>query len=223
MRLDERALLRPAAESRVIHGAVRTVVASGVRIYREILASMLDADGRARVVARAGDWGACVDAASELAPDAILLDLALAPRLDDVRSLAPATVVALAVDGADEVLACGEAGACGYVTVDDTVAQAVERILAAVRGEVDAAPDVAARLLARVGELHAALPPRVDGLTRREREIAELLGAGLSNKEIAARLHIEVATVKNHVHNIIGKSGAGDRRDAAERIRSAQA
>jgi DNA-binding NarL/FixJ family response regulator len=203
-------------------GTVRLVVASGVRIYRDSLAELLGADKRLDVVARASDWPACVDVLATHAPDVVLLDLRLAPRAADLRSLAPVKVVALAVDGIDGVVHCGEAGAAGYVTIDDSVAEAVERILWAQRGEVDAAPDVAARLLARLGELHAALPPRADRLTRREREIADLVGAGLSNKEIGARLHIEVATVKNHVHSIIGKSGAGDRRAAADRLRRPQ-
>jgi two-component system nitrate/nitrite response regulator NarL len=226
MKPDVRVQHSPAALDRGAAGAVRTVVASGIRIYRESLADLLQDDPRLEIVARAADWANCVACIPAFAPDAVLLDLRLAPRLGAVRQLAASSpqvkVIALAVDGVDGVIECGEAGAAGYVTVEDSVADAVERILSALRGEVVAAPDVAARLLARVGELHEALPPRVDGLTRREREIAELLRAELSNKEIAARLHIEVATVKNHVHSILGKCGAGDRRDAAARIRNSQ-
>lgn len=209
----------PLTGGRASIDPVRLAVASGVRIYRDSLAELLGADGRLDVVARASRWETCIDAVVTHAPDVMLLDLRLAPRGADLRLLAPVKVVALAVEGAEGVVRCGEVGAAGYVTVDDSIARAAERILSAHRGEVDATPDVAARLLARLGELHAALPPRVETLTRREREIAELVGAGLSNKEIAARLQIEVATVKNHVHNIIAKSGAGDRRGAAERVR----
>jgi DNA-binding NarL/FixJ family response regulator len=218
-RVDAPSAYPLATEERVIVHPVRLAVASGVRIYRDSLAELLGADVRLDVVARAPGWDACIDAVATHAPDVVLLDLRLAPRGVDLRSLAPVKVVALAVDGAEGVVQCGEAGAAGYVTVDDSIARAVERILSAHRGEVDATPDVAARLLARLGELHAALPPRVQTLTRREREIADLVGAELSNKEIASRLHIEVATVKNHVHNIIAKSGAGDRRGAADRVR----
>jgi DNA-binding NarL/FixJ family response regulator len=69
-------------------------------------------------------------------------------------------------------------------------------------------PRAAATLLRRVGALAAdrpsATPPRGE-LTAREREIVELVALGLSNKAIAARLHVELATVKNHVHNILDK------------------
>jgi two-component system nitrate/nitrite response regulator NarL len=219
-RVDAPSADRRATEERLTLRPVRLVLASGVRIYRDSLAELLGADVRLDVVARASGWDTCLDALATHAPEVVLLDLRLAPRGIDLRSLRPVKVVALAVDGAEGVIECGEAGAAGYVTVDDSIARAVERILSAHRGEVDATPNVAARLLARLGELHAALPPRVASLTRRECEIAGLVGAGLSNKEIASRLHIEVATVKNHVHNIIAKSGACDRRGAAERVRA---
>jgi DNA-binding NarL/FixJ family response regulator len=69
-------------------------------------------------------------------------------------------------------------------------------------------PRAAAALLRRVGALAADRPavssPRGE-LTAREREIVELIALGLSNKAIAARLHVEIATVKNHVHNILDK------------------
>jgi len=217
-RVDTPSAHRRVTEERLTLRPVRLVVASGVRIYRDSLAELLGADERLDVVARVSGWDRCLDALATFAPDVVLLDLRLAPRGLDLRSLGPVKVVALAVDGAEGVVECGEVGAAGYVTVDDSVARAVERILSAHRGEVDAAPDVAARLLARLSELHTSLP-RVQTLTRREREIADLVGAGLSNKEIASRLHIEVATVKNHVHSVIVKSGADDRRSAAERLR----
>jgi len=217
-RVDAPSVERRATEVRLTVRPVRLVVASGVRIYRDSLAELLGADVRLDVVARASGWNTCLDALASHAPDVVVLDLRLTPGGVDLRSLAPAKVVALAVEGVEGVVQCGEAGAAGYITVDDSVARAVERILSAQRGEVDATPDVAARLLARLSELHTALP-RVQTLTRREREIADLVGAGLSNKEIAARLHIEVATVKNHVHNVIAKSGACERHGAAELLR----
>ena len=58
-----------------------------------------------------------------------------------------------------------------------------------------------------------------DDLTRREREVLELIDAGLSNKEIAVRLHIEVSTVKNHVHNLLEKAQATSRTQAAAQLR----
>jgi DNA-binding NarL/FixJ family response regulator len=58
-------------------------------------------------------------------------------------------------------------------------------------------------------------------LTRREREVIELIDAGLSNKQIAQRLSIELATVKNHVHNILGKLDVGRRSEAAATVRTA--
>jgi len=78
-------------------------------------------------------------------------------------------------------------------------------------------PRLAAMLLGRVATLaqERRVPSALDELTAREREVVELLGEGLSNKEIASGLQIEVATVKNHVHNILDKLHVTRRAEAA--------
>jgi len=92
-----------------------------------------------------------------------------------------------------------------------------------VRGEAVCSPRVAGALLRRIAAL--ATDGRSDRvpahLTKREREIMGLIDEGLSNKEIAKRLRIEVATVKNHVHNILEKLQVHRRGEAAARVRAA--
>jgi two-component system nitrate/nitrite response regulator NarL len=115
-----------------------------------------------------------------------------------------------------------EAGAAGYVSKDDSVPDLVENIRAVHSGRALIAPSIAALLIARVAEL-AKLPSNSDAgaeswedLTSREKEVFDLIGEGLSNREIANRLVIQLGTVKNHVHNVLRKLDVRDRQEVAE-------
>jgi DNA-binding NarL/FixJ family response regulator len=132
-------------------------------------------------------------------------------------------VVAFAVAGTpDAVVEWAEAGAAAFVGREATVDEMFETIVAATRGELLCSPRAAAALLARVSALsdRRDRAARLDSLTVREQEVARLLVEGLSNKQIAARLTIELATVKNHVHSILDKLGVAGRRDAASVARA---
>ncbi|MBI5105358.1 MAG: response regulator transcription factor [Solirubrobacterales bacterium] len=122
----------------------------------------------------------------------------------------------------DEVVACAEAGAAALVTAAQPLDELVRALEGAVRGEAACTPVVGAALLRRLTELAARTsdPAAAAGLTAREREVLGLIDEGLSNKQIAARLCIECATVKNHVHNILEKLHVHRRGEAAARIRA---
>jgi len=92
-----------------------------------------------------------------------------------------------------------------FVGCSSNVDELVKAVLAALRGELACSPAVAALMCERLASLSASGPRQVSGLTRREREVAALIGQGLSNKEIASDLRIGPATVKNHVHSILEK------------------
>jgi two-component system nitrate/nitrite response regulator NarL len=157
-----------------------------------------------------------------LAPDVVLVDTTVDGMLDLVRALTtaspPARVVALALpERSSEVVACAEAGALGYVTEDASIADLVATVEGVVRGEMRCSPRITATLLRRIAVLAAdartAAP--VTNLTSRELEVLALLGEGLSNKQIAQRLCIELATAKNHVHRILEKLRVGRRGEAS--------
>jgi DNA-binding NarL/FixJ family response regulator len=114
--------------------------------------------------------------------------------------------VALAEREAD-VIACAEAGICAYVPQSGTVEDLVEAMTRSLNGELICPPRIAALLFDRVASLSTIRLPGEDekALTTREREIAGLIARGLQNKEIARRLCLGNATVKNHVHNILQK------------------
>jgi two-component system, NarL family, nitrate/nitrite response regulator NarL len=207
---------------------IQVVVLSDIRLYREGLAEILDKRGPV-VVGTAGDRESGVALVSERRPDIVLVDMAMTHAAAAVRALLDAAphvpVVALGVsETEDDVIACAEAGVSGYVTRDESVGDLVAALESVSRGEMICSPGIAAALLRRV----TALARREDSaprtrLTRRELEIVELIDRGLSNKEIARRLSIELATVKNHVHNILEKLQVRRRTEAAARVRGREA
>jgi DNA-binding NarL/FixJ family response regulator len=116
-----------------------------------------------------------------------------------------------------------EAGAAGYVHRQDSVDRLLANIRAAYNDEAIVSPGIAAAIMARLAQLASsamAAPLRQEladtsELTRREREVLNLIKQNYSNREIANYLTIEVGTVKNHVHNILDKLSVNSRRDAA--------
>ncbi len=189
--------------------APRVYVASHVRLYREALVGGLILHGGLRVSGQ-GTWAEALEQLAALRPEVLLLDLTASGSLAVPRHaqlICPTLrVVAFAVAEVDtDVMACAEAGICGYVTQDGSVADVVDTVLRAVAGELVCPPRIAALLFRRVASL--ALGDRVADmpLTAREEEIAALLAYGLSNKHIARRLRLSESTVKNHVHNILQK------------------
>jgi two-component system, NarL family, nitrate/nitrite response regulator NarL len=205
----------------------RVCVAARVRMYRQGITEHLRRRSHCEVVAAAHDWETCLKVARETRPHVVVLDLALPADLDDLGELFEAApgvkVLGLAVESVDDALACAEAGIAGYVTCNDSLADLVARIEDVRRGEMPCTPEVSGRLFERIADLRrgARAGEGTNRLTPREREIVGLVEAGMSNKEIAAALRIELATVKNHVHNILEKLGARRRGEVGLHVHGA--
>jgi two-component system, NarL family, nitrate/nitrite response regulator NarL len=139
-------------------------------------------------------------------PHIVLVDAGrdeTAALVSDLAQTVPdARVVAVAMPESDQQLfACAEAGLAGLVPWDATLEEVVATLRAVAQGELPCSPRIAAALLRRIAALAAgnrAGEATAAALTRRELEIARLIDEGLSNKEIALNLCIEVPTVKNH-------------------------
>jgi two-component system nitrate/nitrite response regulator NarL len=119
------------------------------------------------------------------------------------------------------VLGCAEAGVAGYVPREASLEDLVETIGCASRGELRCSPQLGVTLLRQLALRAAGVDDAASRapLTSREVEIVRLIEHGLSNKEIATRLGIQVATVKNHVHNLLEKLRIHRRAEAADRLR----
>jgi two-component system nitrate/nitrite response regulator NarL len=207
---------------------IRVFIVCATRLYREGLTQILAAQSDIAVVGTAADSEQAVPGLRELGPDVVLLDAALpggAAELLTLREEDPeAKVVALTLPDAEEdVIQFAEAGVSGYVTRDSSVDDLVATIRSVDRGELICSPRMAAALLRRLSAVateHSQSTPR---LTLREREIVQLIDAGLANKEIAGRLHIQVSTVKNHVHNILEKVGVHRRAEIVRQLKGSPA
>lgn len=192
-------------------------IISEVRLYREGLETLLRGDSRLDVIGTAANVPDALAYLPELEPppDAVLLDVPAPVGLrapGQLEAVAPAArVVALNVAG-DDVIAWAETGVRGLLDGGVDVDEVAQAVATTADGGTVCSPKLAAVLLQRVARPSSSL-------TAREREIAALIEQGLSNKEIAERLQIGLATVKNHVHNILTKLNATRRGQAAAMLR----
>jgi DNA-binding NarL/FixJ family response regulator len=205
---------------------VRVFVATHVCLYREALTDVLARERALEIVGACGERAEILARVAEVKPDVVLLDPAAAESLDLIRELsapvATVKIVALAAsEDEHDVVAYAEAGVSGFVAREDSVADLVATILRAAKGELICTPEMAGALLRRVTLLAAERPADslAEPLTPRELEVALLVDQGLSNKQIAVRLQLEVPTVKHHVHHILQKLGATSRTQAVARLR----
>jgi DNA-binding NarL/FixJ family response regulator len=205
---------------------IRVLIVADIRLYRDGLAEALARRETLQVAGTAACGEDAITALDAYRPDVVLVDMAMLEGQGTARTLlehAPAVrIVALAVPELErEVLGCAELGVSGLVPRDASLDDLVVALECAARGEVRCTPRMAAAILRRLASLAAERGgPRLEVvLTVREREVTELIDRGLSNKEIARRLGIELATVKNHVHNILEKLQVHRRGEAAARVR----
>jgi DNA-binding NarL/FixJ family response regulator len=205
-------------------------IVTPIKLYRDGIAHFLTASGRFEILDTACESEMTIRLATDLRPDVILLDMAIDRSRDTARGLRlllpDVPIVALAVpDGEDLVVDCVEAGISAYVPRDGSLDQLLATLALAVKGEAECSGRVTGELIRRVAALAGQNGrgerelPAATRLTAREIEVVSLIDDGLSNKQIARRLCIEVPTVKNHVHSILEKLGAHSRGEAAARAR----
>jgi len=216
--IDVAAAERPRAFGTLASARViRVALLAEVRLHREGLAALLARDKRLHVTPLAPTTAGLPSWSKP--PDVILVD---APgSIQRIASAAQAPIVVLGLpDDEREVIALAESGVLGFVEREASLEDLIASVVSAARREASFPPRIATTLLRRVTALSARQTPVDDPqLTVRERQIVELIAEGLSNKEIAARLFIEVATVKNHVHNILEKLQVSRRSDAVARLK----
>lgn len=202
--------------------AIAVVIAEAHRLIRAGLRLLLECEGKIVVVGEATRGEHAVAEARRLQPDVVLMDIGVpgmnalrATRLIFEECAAPVRVLILATFGSDaEVLAALCAGAHGVLLRDSAPEDLRRAARTVAAGGALLTPGWTRRLaadlvsgLARDG----VVPPELEVLTGREREVLSLVGHGFSNAEIAARLAVSPATVKTHVGGAIAKLNARDR------------
>jgi DNA-binding NarL/FixJ family response regulator len=191
-------------------------------MVRAGLAAIVAAQDDLEVVGEAADGTAALALAEATAPDVVLMDVRM-PGMDGLTATArltsgerPPRVLVLTTFHQDAyVYQALRAGASGFLLKDAAAGELVAAIRVVATGEAMLGPAVTRRLIdAFASGAVAAAPesdPRLDALTRREREVLVCLARGLSNAEIGTALGIGVGTVKAHVNALLPKLGARDR------------
>jgi DNA-binding NarL/FixJ family response regulator len=189
-------------------------------VVREGLRAFLQLQDGIEVAGEAGDGEEALEQALGLRPDVILMDLVM-PKLDGVgamrelRARVPESRVIVLTSFLDDerLLPAIQAGAAGYLLKNAEPAELARAIRAAHGGETIIDPTVASRLVQAIAGGRRS--PADQNLTRREREVLELIARGRSNKRIAFELGISEKTVKTHVGHLLAKLGVTDRTQAA--------
>jgi DNA-binding NarL/FixJ family response regulator len=212
---------------------IRVLLVDDDALVRSGLRMMLAGAQGIDVVAEAGDGREALGAVDRHRPDVVLMDIRM-PQLDGIAATrllraqprAPAVIVLTTFDADELVLRALRAGAAGFLLKDAAPPDIVRAIELVHAGEGMLSPAVTSRLIALVAgdgdDRSEEARERLATLSAREREVATAVGRGASNAEIAAELHMSVATVKAHVSRLLAKLSLDNRVQIALLVQGAR-
>ena len=201
---------------------ISVLLADDQALVRAGFRALLNAEPDIEVAAEAADGIEAVRLTQQTRPDVVLMDVRM-PGVDGLEAtrrivadpaLAATKVVILTTFELDEyVFEALRTGASGFLVKDTEPVDLLRGIRAVAAGDALLSPGVTRRLIEEFASRSRAplAPMSLDTLTDREREVMALVGAGLSNEDIAARLYVSPATAKTHVSRAMIKLGARDR------------
>jgi DNA-binding NarL/FixJ family response regulator len=202
---------------------IKVLLADDESLVRSGFRVLLDLEDDITVVGEATNGAEAVERARALRPDVVLMDIRM-PKVDGIQAtgqiartpgLQQTRVLILTTYETDEyVFDALQAGASGFLLKDAGPAELLHAVRVIAAGDALLAPRITRRLIAQVTATRRAAQAghdRLAVLTQREREVLALVGQGLSNDEIGARLFLSPATARTHVSRAMGKLGARDR------------
>jgi DNA-binding NarL/FixJ family response regulator len=218
-----------------VSAPVRVLIVDDDALVRAGLTMMLGGAPGVEVVGEAADGSEVLGALDHHPADVILLDLRM-PKLDGLGALElirtqpspPAVLVLTTFDTDDHVLRALRGGAAGFLVKDTPPAEIVRAIELVAAGVSMLSPTVTRRLIERLSHdrdaerRHAEAADHLSALSPRDREIAEAIAEGKSNAQVAADLHLSVATVKSHVSAILSKLALENRVQIALLVQDAR-
>ena len=206
---------------------IRTILVEDHHLVRKGILALLEKAGDVEVVGEAADGHQAVELAEQLVPDVVVMDIAM-PRLTGIQAAEQIHALKLGIEVvvlsmySEETLVrqALRSGVKGYVLKNSVAAELLLAIRAASRGEVYLSPTVSGPLVQDILVLEAEGQERTpfDRLTRREREVLQLIAEGHTNTAIAQVLHLSVKTVEKHRSSLMSKL---DVRDVAGLVRVA--
>ena len=214
--------------------SIRVLLVDDDPLVRSGLRMLLAGADALEVVGEADDGRGVLAAVDLHRPDVVLMDIRM-PQLDGIEATRllraqpdpPAVIVLTTFDADEDVLSALRAGAAGFLLKDTPPAELVRAIELVHAGDSMLSPQVTRRLIALVAGDGAEVArarrarERLETLTAREREVALAVGAGRANADIAAELHMSVATVKAHVSRLLTKLEAENRIQVALLVQDA--
>ncbi|GAA3310699.1 response regulator [Nonomuraea dietziae] len=196
---------------------IKVLLADDQALVRAGFKALLDAQPDMSVVAEAADGAQAVRLAASTAPDVVLMDIRM-PGTDGLTATrqmpaGPRIIILTTFELDEYVFEALRGGASGFLVKDTEPSELIQAVRVVAAGEALLSPSVTRRLIAEYAT-RAKEPMSADGLgllTEREREVLALVGTGMTNDEIAAKLFMSPATAKTHVSRAMMKLHARDR------------
>jgi DNA-binding NarL/FixJ family response regulator len=206
---------------------IRLVLADDHAVVRSGTRELLEQQPDLKIVGEASDGEEAVRLAHELKPDVLVMDVRM-PRMSGVEATRRIkaecpevkVLVLTAHDDDEYVFALLQAGANGYLLKTAEIEELVRAIRTVAAGQPALAPEVTGKVVAQftsgksLPDMLAETPDNYDGLTERELSILQLVGKGMSNKQIGKKLFISDRTVQAHLSNIFSKLSVNSRTEA---------
>lgn len=205
---------------------MKLIVVTPTRLLGEGLAACFNRHGAISLYATVRDLNQLRQSLQSASIDIVLIDVTQGVDLDEVRAVASdhpqIALVALGLqEQRQDVIRCGRAGFGGYVARQASIDELCQALSDVVAGRLTCSAEISGGLLRALfrKETHVHAENLKEALTRREGEVLNLIGRGLSNKEIARELNVSLSTVKHHVHHVLEKLQLPRRAQAMRRVR----